>query len=54
MAAASSGSVPAVRALLARGANVNATDKFQNASALMWAAAENHEIILFRFSHFFS
>ena len=32
----------AVRALLARGANVNATDKFQTATALMWAAAEGH------------
>ena len=42
MAAANSGSVAAVRALLARGANVNATDKFQSATALMWAAAEGH------------
>lgn len=42
MAAANSGSVPAVRALLTRGADVNQSDKFQNATALMWAAAEGH------------
>ena len=42
MAASRSGSVAAVRALLARGAKVNDTDKFQNSTALMWAAAEGH------------
>ena len=42
MAAAKAGSVPAVRLLLARGADVNAAEKFQNTTALMYAAAENH------------
>jgi ankyrin repeat protein len=42
MAAARAGSVPALRLLLARDADPNATDSFQNATALMWASAEGH------------
>ena len=42
MAAARAGSLPAVRALLTRGADVNAAERFQQTSALMWAAAEGH------------
>jgi len=42
MAASRAGSVPAVRLLLDRGVDVNATDSFQNESALMWASAEGH------------
>jgi ankyrin repeat protein len=42
LAAARSGSVPAVRLLLARGVDVNAAEKFQDTTALMWAAAEGH------------
>ena len=42
IAAARSGSVPAVRLLLARGVNVNAAETYQQTTALMWAAAENH------------
>jgi len=41
-AAARAGSVQAVRLLLARGADVNAAEKFQNTTALMYAAAEGH------------
>ena len=40
--AARSGSVPAVRLLLARGVDVNAAEKVQKTTALMWAAAEGH------------
>jgi ankyrin repeat protein len=42
LAAARSGSVPAVRLLLARGVDVNHAETFQNTTALMWAAAEGH------------
>lgn len=42
MAASRAGSVPAVRLLLDRGVDVNATDAFQQESALMWASAEGH------------
>jgi uncharacterized protein len=42
LAAARSGSVPTVRLLLARGVDVNAAEKFQNTTAVMWAAAEGH------------
>ena len=42
LAAARSGSVPAVRLLLARGVDVNAAETYQQTTALMWAAAENH------------
>ena len=42
LAAARSGSVPAVRLLLTRGVDVNAAEKFQNTTALMWAVAEGH------------
>ena len=42
MTCAGSGSVEAVRLLIARGADVNAKEPSQNQSALMWAAAERH------------
>jgi ankyrin repeat protein len=42
MAASRSGSVPAVRLLLARGVQVNTAESFQKTTALMWAAAEGH------------
>ena len=46
MAAARAGSVPAARLLLTRGAAVNAADAFQQATALMWAAAEGHREVV--------
>ena len=42
LAASRSGSVPTVRLLLTRGVDVNAAEKFQNTTAVMWAAAEGH------------
>jgi ankyrin repeat protein len=42
LSAARAGSVPTVRLLLARGVDVNAAEKFQQGTALMWAAAEGH------------
>ena len=42
MAASRAGSVPAVRLLLTRGVDVNAAEKVQNTTALMWAVAEGH------------
>ena len=39
---ARTGSVPAVRALLARGADIDAVDAWRGQTPLMWAAAENH------------
>jgi uncharacterized protein len=42
LSAARAGSVPTVRLLLARGADVNHAEKFQQTTALMWAAAEGH------------
>jgi len=42
LAAARSGSVPTVRLLLTRGVDVNAAEKVQNTTAVMWAAAEGH------------
>src|SRR5262245_55236241 len=42
MAASRSGSLPAVRLFLDRGVDVNATDVFQQQTALMWASAEGH------------
>lgn len=42
MTAARTGSVGAVKALLARGADVNARDAVRGQTALMWAAAHNH------------
>ena len=42
MAAARSGSVPAVTLLLDRTVDVNAADTFQKTTALMWAAVEGH------------
>jgi len=42
MAASRSGNVDAVRLLLARKVNVNAVERFQEESALMWAASEGH------------
>ena len=43
MTAARSGRVEVVRALLARGANVHATEAQRGQTALMWAAAEGHD-----------
>jgi len=42
MTAARTGRVEAARALLVRGANVNAAERFMGETALMWAAAEGH------------
>ena len=42
MTAARTGSVAAVKALLAHGANVNAKEGWKGQTALMWAAAENN------------
>lgn len=42
MAAARSGNVDAVKLLLDAGANPNATEPFEDQTALMWAAAEGH------------
>ena len=42
MTAARTGKADAVKVLLARGANVNAKERWQGETALMWAAAENH------------
>jgi ankyrin repeat protein len=42
MAASRSGHVDAVRLLLARKVDVNAADKYQEQTALMWAASEGH------------
>ena len=42
MTAARAGNAGAVKALIAHGANVNAKEKWQEQTALMWAAAENH------------
>jgi len=42
MAASRSGRIDAVRLLLARKVDVNAADKFQEETALMWAASEGH------------
>jgi ankyrin repeat protein len=42
MAAAHVGNAQAVRALIARGADVNAREKLRKQTALMWAAANSH------------
>ena len=42
MTAARTGRVEAARALLVRGANVNAAETWMGETALMWAAAEGH------------
>jgi len=42
MAASRSGSLAGVKLLLSRGVDVNATETFQQQTALMWAAAEGH------------
>ena len=42
MAAARTGHVDAIKALLARGAAVNAHETWRNQTALMWAAVEGH------------
>ena len=42
MAAARTGSVEAVKALLASGANVNAKETSRGQTALMWAVAQRH------------
>jgi ankyrin len=46
MSAARAGSVAAVRALLAAGADPNAKESWQEQTALMWAASDNHEAIV--------
>jgi ankyrin repeat protein len=46
MAAARSGNVKAVRALLARGARVDAVEKWRGQDAIMWAAAEGHTSVV--------
>ena len=43
---ARSGRVAAVRALLARGADIDAVDAWRGQTSLMWAAAENHVPIM--------
>ena len=45
MTAARTGSLGAVRALLARGADPNAVEQ-RNQTALMWAAAEGHAAVV--------
>jgi ankyrin repeat protein len=42
MLAARAGSLPAVQALVARGANVNASEQTRGQTALMWAIANRH------------
>jgi ankyrin repeat protein len=42
LACARAGAVPAVRMLIARGADVNARDSWRGQTALMWAASEDH------------
>src|SRR5262249_15794466 len=46
MTCARAGVADAVRALLARGADVNAKEPTQQQTALMWAAAERHQKVL--------
>ena len=46
MAASRAGRVDAVRLLAAKGADVNAADKYQQQTALMWAAAEGHTDVI--------
>ncbi len=46
MTAARAGSVEVVRTLLAKGAKVNARERWQDQTALMWAAAENHGAVV--------
>src|SRR6185503_12667994 len=46
MAASRAGSLDSVQLLLARGADVNAADLFQQETALMWAAAEGHAEVI--------
>jgi ankyrin repeat protein len=46
MTAARAGSAPAVRALLALGANPNAKEKWFEQTALMWAASDNHAAVV--------
>ncbi len=46
MTAARTGSVDAVQALLARGADVNARERWFGETAMMWAAAENHAAVV--------
>ena len=42
MTAARTGTVDALKTLIARGANVNAREKWFGETAVMWAASENH------------
>ncbi len=46
MTAARTGNAAAVKVLLADGAKVNATEKWQGQTALMWAAAQNHREVI--------
>lgn len=46
MAAARAGAVEVVRALLAHGANVNATERAHGQTALMWSAANGHSHVV--------
>jgi len=48
MTAARTGRLDAVDALLARGADVNAVERWQRQTALMWAAAERHAPVVNR------
>jgi len=46
LTASRTGSVDAVKALMAHGANVNAREQWLGETALMWAAAENHAAVV--------
>ena len=46
MIASRTGRVEVVRLLLARGADVNAKERWYGQTALMWAAAENHPAVV--------
>src|SRR5262249_20936599 len=46
MTAARAGSAAVVRALVERGADVNAHETWKHQTALMWAAAENHAAVI--------
>ena len=46
MTAASTGGLAAVKALLVRGANVNAIESWRGQTALMWAAADGHAAVV--------
>jgi ankyrin repeat protein len=46
MTAARAGQLEAVQVLVAHGANVNARENFRGQTALMWAAAERHPLVV--------